>query len=215
MRIIILGGPGAGKGTQAMNLSKIHNVPHISTGDIFRSNIKKNTDLGEKAKEYIDKGMLVPDDVTITVVKDRLLQPDCVNGFILDGFPRTIEQAEKLDVILKDMGVKLDKILNIYVPDDKIVERMSGRRVCPKCGMSYHTEYKPTKEKGICDNCKSKVLQREDDQEEIVKQRLKTYYAETKPLIDYYNKKGNLVTVRGREKIKDTTNEVIRVLGEF
>ncbi|HHX17318.1 MAG TPA: adenylate kinase [Clostridium sp.] len=215
MRLIILGAPGAGKGTQAVNLAKIHDVPHISTGDIFRSNIKNGTDLGKKAKEYIDKGLLVPDDVTIGIVKDRLLQPDCQKGFILDGFPRTIEQAEKLDAILENMNVKLDKVLNIHVPGDEIVSRMSGRRVCSKCGASYHTEYKPTKEKDICDNCNANVIQREDDKEEIVRQRLETYHKQTEPLIEYYTKKGKLVTVKGREKIEDTTNEVIKALGEF
>ncbi|NLI59030.1 MAG: adenylate kinase [Clostridium sp.] len=215
MRLIILGAPGAGKGTQAVNLAKTHNVPHISTGDIFRSNIKNGTELGKKAKEYIDKGLLVPDDVTIGIVKDRLLQSDCEKGFILDGFPRTIEQAEKLDTILEDMNVKLDKVLNIHVPDDEIVKRMSGRRVCPKCGASYHTEYKPTAEKDICDNCKSDVVQREDDKEEIVRKRLETYHKQTEPLIEYYTKKGNLITVVGKEKIEDTTNEVIKALGEF
>ena len=215
MRLIILGAPGAGKGTQAVNLAKIHDVPHISTGDIFRSNIKNGTDLGKKAKEYIDKGLLVPDDVTIGIVKDRLLQPDCQKGFILDGFPRTIEQAEKLDAILENMNVKLDKVLNIHVPGDEIVSRMSGRRVCSKCGASYHTEYKPTKEKDICDNCNANVIQREDDKEEIVRQILETYHKQTEPLIEYYTKKGKLVTVKGREKIEDTTNEVIKALGEF
>ena len=215
MRLIILGAPGAGKGTQAVNLAKIHDVPHISTGDIFRSNIKNGTDLGKKAKEYIDKGLLVPDDVTIGIVKDRLLQPDCQKGFILDGFPRTIEQAEKLDAILENMNVKLDKVLNIHVPGDEIVSRMSGRRVCSKCGASYHTEYKPTKEKDICDNWNANVIQREDDKEEIVRQRLETYHKQTEPLIEYYTKKGKLVTVKGREKIEDTTNEVIKALGEF
>lgn len=215
MRLIILGAPGAGKGTQAVNLAKIHDVPHISTGDIFRSNIKNGTDLEKKAKEYIDKGLLVPDDVTIGIVKDRLLQPDCQKGFILDGFPRTIEQAEKLDAILENMNVKLDKVLNIHVPGDEIVSRMSGRRVCSKCGASYHTEYKPTKEKDICDNCNANVIQREDDKEEIVRQRLETYHKQTEPLIEYYTKKGKLVTVKGREKIEDTTNEVIKALGEF
>lgn len=215
MRLVILGGPGAGKGTQAMNLSAVHNVPHISTGDIFRSNINKDTNLGRKAREFIDKGLLVPDDVTIPIVKERLLEPDCQNGFILDGFPRTIEQAEKLDAILEDMEVKLDKVLNIYVPDDVIVKRMSGRRICPKCRVNFHTKYKPTVEEGICDNCKSKLVQRKDDKEEIVKQRLETYHIQTKPLIEYYSKKGNLVTVRGKEKIEDTTNEVIKALGEF
>ncbi|MDQ2087602.1 adenylate kinase [Herbivorax sp. ANBcel31] len=214
MRLIILGAPGAGKGTQAVNLSKKYNVPHISTGDIFRSNIKNGTELGKKAKEYIDKGLLVPDDVTIGIVEDRLTQSDCKDGFILDGFPRTIEQAEKLDAILEGMKVKLDKVLNIHVPDSQIVKRMSGRRVCPKCGISYHTKYKPTTTEGVCDSCKSDVIQREDDKEETVKQRLETYHKQTEPLIEYYTKKGSLVTVTGQEKIEDTTNEVIKALGE-
>jgi len=215
MRLVILGAPGAGKGTQAVNLAKTHNVPHISTGDIFRSNIKNGTELGKKAKEYIDKGLLVPDEITIGIVKDRLTEPDCQKGFILDGFPRTIEQAEKLDAMLEEMGVKLDKVLNIHVPDDEIVKRMSGRRVCPKCGASYHKVYKPTAKENVCDNCEANVVQREDDKEEIVRKRLETYHKQTEPLIEYYTKKGNLVTVVGKEKIEDTTNEVIKALGEF
>ncbi|TYQ15116.1 UNVERIFIED_CONTAM: adenylate kinase [Acetivibrio alkalicellulosi] len=214
MRLIILGAPGAGKGTQAVNLAKNYNVPHISTGDIFRSNIKEGTELGKKAKEYIDKGLLVPDDVTIGIVEDRLSQSDCSKGFILDGFPRTIEQAQKLDSMLENMEVKLDKVLNIHVPDSEIVKRMSGRRVCPACGMSFHTEYKPTQQENICDSCKANVIQREDDKEETVLQRLKTYHNQTVPLIEYYGQKGSLVTVEGKEKIEDTTRDVIKALGE-
>ncbi|MFZ5987304.1 MAG: adenylate kinase [Bacillota bacterium] len=212
MQLILLGAPGAGKGTQAVNLSQKYNVPHISTGDIFRSNIKEGTELGKKAKEYIDKGLLVPDEVTIDIVKDRLKQPDCKSGFILDGFPRTIEQAEKLDDILQDMGITLDCVLNISVSDSSIIDRLSGRRVCPNCGMSYHIIFKPTSEKDICNNCKSTVIQRDDDKEETVIQRLKTYHKQTAPLIEYYERKGKLITVYGRESVDETSSEVLKAL---
>ncbi|AUS98126.1 adenylate kinase [Clostridium thermosuccinogenes] len=215
MRLIMLGAPGAGKGTQAVILSERFNIPHISTGDIFRSNIKEGTELGKKAKEYIDKGLLVPDEITIGIVKDRLLQPDCRNGFILDGFPRTIPQAQYLDKALEDMGIMLDAVINIYVSDDEIVRRMSGRRVCPSCGMSYHTDYNPPGKNGECSGCGTAVVQREDDREETVIKRLQTYHAQTEPLIDYYEKQGKILTVTGRDKIEDTTGELFSSLDSF
>lgn len=213
MRLILLGAPGAGKGTQAAFLAEKFNVPHISTGDIFRSNIKSKTELGLKAKEYIDKGMLVPDELTISIVKDRLTKDDCKKGFLLDGFPRTIPQAEYLDKALKEMGVELDYVLNIHVDDETIIKRMSGRRVCQACGATYHIIFNPTKEKDICDSCKSNVIQREDDKEETVIERLKTYHDQTEPLIEYYKKSGKLVTAFGKEAIGETSKEVLRALG--
>jgi adenylate kinase len=213
MRLIILGAPGAGKGTQAAFLAQKFNVPHISTGDIFRSNIKNSTELGLKAKEYIDKGLLVPDELTISIIRDRLSKEDCKNGFILDGFPRTIPQAEYLDKALSEIGVILNYVLNIYVDDETIIKRMSGRRVCPSCGATYHVVFNPTKDEGTCDSCKSNVIQREDDREETVVKRLMTYHEQTEPLIEYYKKSGKLVTAYGKEAISNTSKEVLRVLG--
>jgi adenylate kinase len=213
MRIVILSAPGAGKGTQASLLVDKLKIPHISTGDIFRANIRNNTALGKKAKEYIDKGLLVPDQITIEIVKDRIQQNDCSNGFLLDGFPRTIPQAEELDKALNGMGLKLDKVLNIHLDDDVIVERMSGRRVCPSCGSSYHIKYNPPGDKNSCSQCSDKVIQREDDKEETVLKRLQEYHEQTEPLIDFYRKQGILFTVFGQEKVEDTTREVYKALG--
>jgi adenylate kinase len=213
MRLILLGAPGAGKGTQAVMLADKLKVPHISTGDIFRHNMMNNTPLGVKAKEYIDKGMLVPDEVTIDIVKDRIRQEDCREGFILDGFPRTIPQAEYLDQALKDVDVELDAILNICVADKEIIQRLSGRRVCPSCGMSYHMQYFPPSEGGLCTGCNTPVIQREDDKEETVLSRLLTYHRKTEPLIEYYRKQGKLVTAGGKDKIEDTSSEVLKALG--
>jgi adenylate kinase len=213
MRLVILGAPGAGKGTQAVKLSGKLQIPHISTGDIFRSNIKNETPLGKQAKQYIDRGDLVPDDITIGIVKDRLQQEDCANGFILDGFPRTIAQAESLDRILEEMGTALDHVLNICVEDAKIIERLSGRRVCPKCNMTYHVSFDETAREGICGKCGGQLVQRDDDREETVLNRLKTYHNQTEPLIGYYRTKGILLEVLGQEKIEDTTAGVYRVLG--
>ena len=213
MRLVLLGAPGAGKGTQAMNLSEKLKVPHISTGDIFRYNIKNSTPLGKMAKEYIDKGALVPDEVTIGIVKDRLAQADCSSGFILDGFPRTIPQAESLDAVLSEMDVSLDYAVDIFVPDTEIIKRLSGRRVCPACGMSYHIHFGPPKKDGICDGCGASLIQREDDREATVLNRLETYHRQTEPLIGYYKGKGRLLVVEGKDKISDTTAEMIKVLG--
>lgn len=213
MRLVILGAPGAGKGTQAVNLSEKLQVPHISTGDIFRSNIKGGTPLGKLAKEYIDKGALVPDEVTIGIVKDRLQQADCKNGFILDGFPRTIPQAESLGSVLAEMGTALDYVVDISVEDEVIIKRLSGRRICPECNMSYHVDFSEPARGGICANCGAKLIQREDDREETVINRLKTYHTQTEPLIGYYKGKGYLLTVKGQGKIVDTTAEVYKALG--
>lgn len=213
MRLILLGAPGAGKGTQAVLLSERFGIPHISTGDIFRNNIKSGTELGKKAKEYIDKGLLVPDELTVDIVKDRLQQPDCDKGFILDGFPRTIPQADFLERALLEMGVSLDAVLNIHVEDGEIIQRMSGRRTCPNCGKSFHVVFNPPQIENVCDNCKSNLVQRADDKEETVIERLKTYHQQTEPLIEYYNKKGKLVTAVGQEKLEETSMEVLRALG--
>lgn len=213
MRLILLGAPGAGKGTQAVLLSERFGIPHISTGDIFRNNIKSGTELGKKAKEYIDKGLLVPDELTVDIVKDRLQQPDCDKGFILDGFPRTIPQADFLEKALLEMGVSLDAVLNIHVEDGEIIQRMSGRRTCPNCGKSFHVVFNPPQIENVCDNCKSNLVQRADDKEETVIERLKTYHQQTEPLIEYYNQKGKLVTAVGQEKLEETSMEVLRALG--
>lgn len=213
MRLILLGAPGAGKGTQAVLLSERFGIPHISTGDIFRNNIKSGTELGKKAKEYIDKGLLVPDELTVDIVKDRLQQPDCNKGFILDGFPRTIPQADFLEKALIEMGVSLDAVLNIHVEDGEIIQRMSGRRTCPNCGKSFHVVFNPPQIENVCDNCKSNLVQRADDKEETVIERLKTYHQQTEPLIEYYSKKGKLVTAIGQEKLEETSMEVLRALG--
>lgn len=213
MRLVLLGAPGAGKGTQAQVISEKFSIPHISTGDIFRNNIKNGTELGRKAKEFINRGLLVPDEVTVNIIKDRLRESDCKEGFILDGFPRTIPQAKAFDKVLSCLGIFLDHVINISVSDKEIVERLSGRRICEKCGKSYHVKYNPPTVEGICDDCISKVIQRDDDKEETVISRIKTYHQQTEPLIDYYKKKGILLTVEGQEMIVDTTQEIMKVLG--
>jgi adenylate kinase len=213
MRIVLLGPPGAGKGTQACILAEKLNVPHISTGDIFRSNIKKGTELGKKAKEFIDKGLLVPDEITINIIKDRLLQDDCKKGFILDGFPRTIAQAEYLEETLKSLDMPLDYAVSIEVPDENIIERLSGRRVCPKCGATYHIMHCPTGRDGVCDKCEECIIQRDDDKEETVINRLNTYHRQTEPLIDFYTKAGKLIKVKGTGCIDDTFGNMLNALG--
>ncbi|HCD70739.1 MAG TPA: adenylate kinase [Ruminococcaceae bacterium] len=201
MNMIFLGAPGAGKGTQAEVVCKELNIPAISTGNMLREAVKNGTEAGLKAKSFMDAGELVPDDVVIGILKDRIAQPDAQNGFILDGFPRTVEQAEALD----KMGVQIDKVVEIAVSDEAITARMSGRRVCEGCGNSYHIEYKPTKVEGICDACGAKVVQRIDDKPETVQARLKTYHEKTAPLKDYYAKRGKLVTVEGQNEIAETS----------
>ena len=193
MKLIILGAPGSGKGTSAMVLREKYSLAHISTGDIFRSNIKNGTPLGLEAKSYIDKGQLVPDSITIGMVEARLKEADCANGYILDGFPRTIAQAEALDEMLARSGDKIDAVISIVVDDKIITDRVTSRRVCEKCGASFNVKYKPTKVEGVCDICGGKVVQRADDNEETVAARLKTYYENTKPLIDFYQAKGLIV----------------------
>ncbi len=199
MKLILLGAPGAGKGTQAKWIREEYGIPHISTGDILRKNVAEGTELGKEAKKYMDEGKLVPDELIIGMVKERLAQEDCKKGFILDGFPRTIRQAEELEKI-----TDIDAVLNIHVPFDKLIERITGRRSCPKCGAVYHIKYNPPKKEGICDVCGTPLIQRDDDKEETVKNRLKTYEEQTAPLIEYYEKKGKLITVEGQEKVEDT-----------
>lgn len=193
MKLIILGAPGSGKGTSATVLREEFSLAHISTGDIFRANIKGNTPLGIEAKSYIDKGQLVPDSLTISMVEDRLNQDDCAKGYILDGFPRTIAQAEALDEMLSKKNTGIDAVLSIVVDDEEIKARVAGRRVCEKCGASYNVNFKPTKVENVCDLCGGKVYQRDDDKPETVEARLKTYYKNTQPLIDFYDKKDLIV----------------------
>ncbi|WP_408070284.1 adenylate kinase [Butyrivibrio sp. JL13D10] len=213
MKIIMLGAPGAGKGTQAKMIAEKYKVPHISTGDIFRANIKNGTDLGKKAKEYMDKGQLVPDELTVEILLDRVAQDDCANGYVLDGFPRTIPQADVLDKELTKLGDKVDYAINVDVPDENIVRRMSGRRACLKCGATYHIEHIPPKKEGICDTCGSELVQRDDDKPETVKNRLSVYHEQTQPLIDYYTKKNILKTVDGTKDMQEVFNEITGILG--
>ncbi|MCT4686296.1 adenylate kinase [Vallitalea sp.] len=213
MRLIMLGAPGAGKGTQAKRVAAKYNIPHISTGDIFRDNIKNKTELGIKAKEYMDKGLLVPDELVVDIVADRLLQEDCKEGFILDGFPRTIPQAESLDKALMSMETKINYAINIDVPDENIVRRMSGRRACLNCGATYHIKYNPPKKEDICDNCTRELILRDDDKEETVLKRLEIYHKQTSPLIEYYGEKDILITVDGTVDIDDVTKSIVEILG--
>ncbi|KEH90189.1 adenylate kinase [Clostridium novyi] len=201
MRMILLGPPGAGKGTQAKLISEKYSIPHISTGDIFRKNISEKTPLGVKAKEYMDKGQLVPDELTIDLVNDRLTHEDCKKGFLLDGFPRTVKQAEALEKFLTENNQSLDTALLINVPSSFILERMTGRRVCPSCGASYHIKFNPPKIEGLCDVCKKEVIQRKDDTEETVKERIEVYDRQTQPLVDFYSSKDQLFVVDGTQSI--------------
>ena len=214
MRIILLGPPGAGKGTQAQSISNHYKIPHISTGDIFRKNISEGTDLGTLAKNYMDKGLLVPDDVTIELIEKRLSENDSDKGFLLDGFPRTVNQANALDKILAKKAVGITKALYINVHRDLIVERMSGRRMCFSCGASYHTKYSPTLIKGICDNCGNELKQRDDDKKETVLERLDIYDFQTKPLIDFYGEKSILIEVDGGQAINLVFEDILKALGE-
>lgn len=213
MKIILLGPPGAGKGTQAKSISNKYSIPHISTGDIFRKNISERTALGIEAKKYIDKGHLVPDKLTIDIIEDRLKQDDCKNGFLLDGYPRTVNQAEALEVMLDKKGVKLDTALLIKVPKEYIINRMTGRRVCTTCGASYHIQYNPTKNGNLCDICGSVVIQRQDDNEATVSERLEIYDAQTQPLIEYYGSKNLLSEVDGTKAINDVFKNICGILG--
>lgn len=209
MKLVILGPPGAGKGTQADYIIKKYNIPHISTGDIFRENIINNTELGVKAKSYMDKGLLVPDELVIDLVEDRIKKPDAKDGFLLDGFPRTVAQAVSLDAILDADGDKLSKVININVDPEILIRRAVGRRVCKKCGATYHVEFNPPKVEGICDNDGEKLIQRDDDNEETVKKRIEVYFDQTAPLIDYYNAQGLLIDVNGAQDIDKVFDDIV------
>ena len=212
MRAILLGPPGAGKGTQAETIVNEFSIPHISTGDIFRKNIKEGTALGKKAMEYMDQGKLVPDDLTVELVKDRLLQDDCSNGFLLDGFPRTIYQADALEDALKSMGKALDYVINIMVRKELLVERAVGRRICKDCGQTYHMSFNEPSKEGVCDNCGGGLLQRKDDTEETVENRINVYQEQTEPLIDYYTQKGIIVNIDGEKPIAQVGKDIIAEL---
>ena len=214
MKIIMLGAPGAGKGTQAKKIAEKYSIPHISTGDIFRANIKNGTELGKKAKTYMDQGLLVPDELVVDLVVDRVNQDDCVNGYVLDGFPRTIPQAEALDKALSEMGQKVDYAINVEVPDENIVNRMSGRRACVDCGATYHIVYAPTKVENVCDKCGGSLILRDDDKPETVLKRLGVYHEKTQPLIDYYTQSGILKEVDGTIDIDDVFAAIVNILGE-
>ena len=203
MKIIMLGAPGAGKGTQAKMIAKEYGIPHISTGDIFRANIKEGTELGKEAKTYMDAGQLVPDELTVKILLDRVAKDDCKNGYVLDGFPRTIPQAEVLDEALTKLGDKIDFAIDVDVPDENIVRRMGGRRACVTCGATYHIEHVPPKTEGICDTCGNELILRDDDKPETVSNRLKVYHDQTQPLIDFYTKKGVLKSVDGTVDMMD------------
>jgi adenylate kinase len=211
MKIIMLGAPGAGKGTQAKMISEKYDIPHISTGDIFRANIKNGTELGKKAKSYMDQGLLVPDELVVDLVVDRVKKDDCAKGYILDGFPRTIPQAEALDAALGEE--KIDYALDIEVPDENIIKRMAGRRACVGCGATYHLVYNPTKTEGICDACGEKLILRDDDKPETVQKRLDVYHEQTQPLIDYYKKAGSLVEMDGTVDIQVVFENIVKILG--
>ena len=213
MKIIMLGAPGAGKGTQAKQIASKYQIPHISTGDIFRENIKNGTELGKKAKEYMDQGLLVPDELTCDLVMDRISQDDCANGFVLDGFPRTIPQAEALDAALTKVGAKMDFAIDVDVPDSHIVNRMSGRRACLNCGATYHVVAIPPKKEGICDTCGKELVLRDDDKPETVQKRLDVYHDQTQPLIDYYKNQGILKSVDGTVPMEEVFANIVEILG--
>ena len=212
MKIIMLGAPGAGKGTQAKRIAAKYSIPHISTGDIFRANIKNNTELGQKAKTYMDKGELVPDELVVDLIMDRFKQPDAANGYVLDGFPRTIPQAEALDKALEANGESVDFAINVEVPDENIIKRMGGRRACVGCGATYHIEFNAPKVEGVCDTCGEKLILRDDDKPETVKNRLSVYHDQTQLLIEYYNKKNVLREVDGTQAMDDVFNAIVEIL---
>ena len=214
MKIIMLGAPGAGKGTQAKKIAAKYGIPHISTGDIFRANIKEGTELGKKAKTYMDQGLLVPDELVVDLIVDRLQQDDCKKGYVLDGFPRTIPQAESLDAALAKVGDKMEYAIDVNVPDENIVNRMGGRRACVGCGATYHIVYNPTKVEGICDACGEKLILRDDDKPETVQKRLGVYHEQTQPLIDYYTKAGILKEVDGTVDMEEVFQNIVQILGE-
>lgn len=214
MKIIMLGAPGAGKGTQAQMIADKYNVPHISTGDIFRANIKNGTELGMEAKKYMDQGLLVPDELTVKILLDRVAQDDCKNGYVLDGFPRTIPQANVLEDALNKLGDKIDFAIDVDVPDENIIRRMGGRRACLSCGATYHIEHVPPKAEGICDRCGKELVLRDDDKPETVKNRLNVYHDQTQPLIEFYGKKGVLKSVDGTVDMQDVFAAIVSILGE-
>ncbi len=212
MKIIMLGAPGAGKGTQAKMIAEKYQIPHVSTGDIFRANIKNGTELGMEAKKYMDQGQLVPDELTVKILLDRVAQADCANGYVLDGFPRTIPQAEVLDKALTELGESIDYAVDVNVPDENIVRRMSGRRACLACGATYHIAHIPPKKEGICDTCGQELVLRDDDKPETVLKRLQVYHEQTQPLIDFYTAKGVLRTVDGTVDMKDVFEAIVSIL---
>lgn len=214
MRILLMGPPGAGKGTQAEKLTEILNIPHISTGDMFRKAIKDQTDLGKQAKSFMDKGELVPDEVTVGIVKDRIKEEDCKNGFLLDGFPRTVVQANALGKMLEDLGIKLDSVINVEVPYKDLIGRLTGRRICRSCGATYHMIFNPPKDEGVCDKCGGELYQRDDDTEETAKNRLLVYEKQTAPLLEYYNNTGLLVNINGNQLMEEVLAEILKVLGK-
>lgn len=214
MNLILFGAPGAGKGTQAVELARRFNLIHISTGEIFRDAIAEHSEMGEIANSYISKGNLVPDDITVKIVKERLAQEDCKNGFILDGFPRTLPQAECLDQICLELNISIDHVIDIEVNEDELIRRLSGRRVCKSCGASYHIDFNPSKVENVCDKCNGELYTRKDDEKESVAVRLKTYKSSTMPLINYYVNKGILVEINGQQEINDVLNEIVEKIGE-
>ncbi len=213
MKIIMLGAPGAGKGTQAKKIAEKYGIPHISTGDIFRANIKGGTELGKKAKTFMDQGKLVPDEITIGMLMDRIREADCEKGYVLDGFPRTIPQAESLTAALAAQGQAIDYAVNVDVPDEDIITRMSGRRACLSCGATYHIRFNPSKTEGVCDTCGSELVLRDDDKPETVKNRLAVYHEQTQPLIDYYQKAGVLKEVDGTQDLNKVFADIVEILG--
>lgn len=214
MKIIMLGAPGAGKGTQAQMIADQYHIPHVSTGDIFRANIKNGTELGMEAKKYMDQGLLVPDELTVKILLDRVAEEDCKEGYLLDGFPRTIPQAEVLDKALTELGDAIDYAINVDVPDENIVKRMSGRRACLSCGSTYHMEHIPPKKEGVCDKCGNELVLRDDDKPETVLNRLEVYHKQTQPLIQFYEEKGVLRTVDGTKPMKEVFDSIVEILGK-
>ena len=214
MKIIMLGAPGAGKGTQAIKIAEKYKIPHVSTGDLFRSNISQNTELGMEAKQYMDAGKLVPDELTVRMLLDRVSKDDCKNGYVLDGFPRTIAQAEVLEQEVEKLHDQIDHAINVEVPDENIVKRMGGRRACTKCGATYHVEHVPPKKEGICDNCGSELVLRSDDAPETVQKRLNVYHEQTQPLIDFYRERGILKQVDGTQDMQAVFADIVKILGD-